>query len=118
MTITFNSLSDETIPEEKIRSEYIPKINKYIIEWYEIKRMMMDPEKRASVLDKFKLIVDLLQIYELPDFIKFVKDLLEEREQIQIKMKNIEIEREKEKEIEQQRHKNYDNAMRKIRERS
>ena len=54
------------------------------------KRISFDIEDRAKVLDKFKLIVDMMSIYKDPKILTIIKEYIDEKEQQRVR----EIERE------------------------
>lgn len=77
----FLSLSDKDIPDDKIKNEMIPKINVFIKDIYNIKKdVVKSKEDKAKNLQKFKLVMDVIELFQDPNLLKFVKEFKEEQE--------------------------------------
>lgn len=75
----FLSLDTADIPLDRIINEYIPDVNTFIYELYNLKKQIEDGTTRRTSMDKFKLLIDLIQIYRRPDILKTFKELHEEK---------------------------------------
>lgn len=80
MDRTFLSMTDNDIPDDKMRNEMIPKLHNFILEIYETKKAVLESkESKAKNLKKFKLIMDIVEIYNDPDILKLIKEYKEEQ---------------------------------------
>ena len=86
--INFLSFDDNELSEAKITNEYIPLINNYLLEVYNIKKKIQEksldqisnlPEK-VILMQNFKMVVDLISIYREPKILLLIKEYKEEKE--------------------------------------
>jgi hypothetical protein len=74
MDVKFLSLDPSDIPERVLLSELLPDVNKFMVEFYNIRTDVVFPSKRSSVIEKFKLLVDIIEIYKRPELLKVLRD--------------------------------------------
>jgi hypothetical protein len=81
MNVNFLSLDPSDIPHTKIINEIIPSVSVYLLD---IRKQIidptLDPAVRSTILMKFKIIVDLVEIYKDPGLLKLIKDYQLEKE--------------------------------------
>lgn len=94
MNINFLSLDPSELPAIKISSELSPMINMHLLEFYSITKKMndlssdaLDAEEKKTIKEKFKLLVDLIQIYKNPNLLKLIKECQEEEENKKLELK-------------------------------
>lgn len=105
MNVNFLSLDPAELPAAKITSELIPMVNTYLLEFYSVKKQMddpsLDPETRKTATTKFKLIVDLIEIYKDPNILKTIKEYQEEKERDRLRA--IEMEKKRQEMLQRER---------------
>lgn len=91
--INFLSLDDTDIPDSKILTEYIPLINNYLLEIFDIRNKFrnnlsstnntepINITDKSVLVKKIKIIVDLISIYNNPDIFILIKQYKDEKEQ-------------------------------------
>jgi hypothetical protein len=79
MSVKFLSLDSNDIEDTKI-NELVSMINIFIMECYTTKKQILDPGQKHASLKKFKLLVDIIEVYKNPNFIKIINDFNEEEE--------------------------------------
>jgi hypothetical protein len=94
----FISLDQTDIPLERIIKEYIPSVNNFLYELYQIKKLVEDDSTRESAMGKFKLLIDLIAIYKNPEILKSFKEYQDEkeREKERIRLQRIEDDKRRE----------------------
>lgn len=105
MNVNFLCLDPQDVAPARITSELIPMVNAYLLEFYNIKKQMqdetLDPEIKKQITQKFKLIVDLIEIYKNPSLLKLIKDMQEEKERERLRV--VEMERKRQEMLQIQR---------------
>jgi len=84
----FYSLTSSDIPQAQIDHELIPKVSKCLLELYNIKKSILEQnnkpnqeqEQKEEIMNNFKLLMDLIEIYENKEVIGLIKDILEEKQ--------------------------------------
>ena len=75
MTLKFLSLEKSDLSNDTIIKELIPLVSTYLLEFYSIKKQIIDTKDvPPEVLEKFKLLVDIIKIYKDPNLLKFIKN--------------------------------------------
>lgn len=87
MSLQFLSLTEENIPYEKITTEIVPKITKFILEINGIRKQVMEnnfmnPEMQQESIRKMKLISDIIDIYKSPTVLRMIKEFVDEKEKV------------------------------------
>lgn len=97
MSIQFLSFTEGDIPQEKIIAELLPDVNKFILDMYNVKKQITEkienPNERQDIIAKFKLIVDLSEIYKNPNTLRMIKEYQDEKERERKRAAEIELRR-------------------------
>lgn len=105
MNVNFLSLDPSDLPTAKVTNELIPMVNTYLLEFYFVKKQIddhsLDPETRKMIMAKFKLIVDIIEIYKEPNILKTIKEYQEEKERE--KIRGIEMEKKRQEMLQRDR---------------
>lgn len=107
--LNFLTLDDVDISDSKILTEYIPLINKHLLEINDIKKRFRDNVNnvnnvnnadpivfadKSSLIKKIKLIVDLISIYNNPNIFMLIKQYTDEKtHELESKRRDDELEK-------------------------
>jgi hypothetical protein len=116
--INFISLDTTELSEAKIINEYIPLINNYLLEVYNIKKKIQEkqseqnsnPTEKLTLMRNFKMIVDLISIYREPKILSLINEYKEEKEKEKLRVVEMEQLR-KEMLLKRQQENTFDNNL-------
>jgi len=96
LDVNFLSFDNAELSEAKITNEYMPVINKYLLEIYNIKKEIQthlntpNQSSNPDLMRKLKLIVDIVSIYNEPKILSMIKDYKDEKEKEKLREEEME----------------------------
>lgn len=96
LDVNFLSFDNAELSEAKIINEYMPILNNYILEIYNIKKEIQsqlnipNQSLNPDLMRKLKLIVDVVSIYNEPKILSMIKDYKDEKENEKLREEEME----------------------------